>query len=133
MEGYELNDYMAPNSKYLWYAKNEVDVLNEKSFKDLVYISHGWKNQVVDGKAVGPQEASSDGWFTQKQRYDAWAKTYPADETAEQRAQREVREDAEKYKNWETMHTNVMWYDTAACINTAHRISNINYLYMGTE
>lgn len=94
MKGYEFTDYIPPNSIYLWYAKNEVDVLNEKSFKDLVYITHGWKSRVVDGEAVGPQEENDGGWFTQKQRYDAWAQNVPEGETAEQRAKRIVRQDA---------------------------------------
>lgn len=31
------------------------------------------------------------------------------------------------------MHTDAIWYDNAACLDTKYRISNVNYLYMGDE
>ena len=30
--------------KDLWYWKNEYDVLDEKDFKDLIYINKGWSS-----------------------------------------------------------------------------------------
>ena len=43
--------------------KNQLSILEQKSFKDLAYISWDLPNRVEDGSAKKVQ-SDSEGWFT---------------------------------------------------------------------
>lgn len=115
-------DYKSPKSAEMWQMKNELDVLEQKSFKDLVYLSRNWNNRVEGGEAQSVQYNSGDGWFNQKQRYDSW------NDDRDNTPENEIADNAAAYEEWKTMHEGVSWFDTAACIDATSRIGDANAL-----
>lgn len=64
--GYEFAQYN--DGENLKYMKNNLDVLDSKSFKDLWYISQDLANRVEGNSAREVQYDSGDGYFSQSQR-----------------------------------------------------------------
>lgn len=84
-----------------------------------------------DGNAVGIQEGSDGGWYTQTDRYDAWYAAKNADyQKYDQDEAGKVKRDADKYEEWMTMRDDVVWFDTAACIKAKSRVGKINDITM---
>ena len=135
----EFNPYFSPNSRDIWMKKNTLAVLEAKSFKDLVYIENGWTDQVITtvkkyefvtddstGESVdrsydtsspmnyGPQGNTED-YYTQTERFATFWADELEDSTEDSTPQSRVDRDAARYSEWETMHTNVIWFDTAGC------------------
>ena len=119
--------YMDPLSDDMWDKKNTLSVVEDKEWSDLVKIQQGILTQKDDGYAVGVQ-GKSNGWFVQKMRYNAWEKKeedYYNKCQDSPSASDIISCDADKYAEWETMNTNVVWFDTAPCMNYASRVGGI--------
>ena len=110
--------------KDLWYWKNEYDVLDEKDFKDLIYINKGWSSMsyqlYLTQQDPNPTTQYNDpngypydnrGYFTQKQRYNSWY-----DWEVARANTHEIQWDATRYEWWKTSVEDVVWFDTKPCI-----------------
>lgn len=75
--------FISETSESFWQAKNDLDVIKSKDFKDLKYVHEGWystqwsetdfngDSYTVYGDPQGDTNVNSH-WFTQTKRADAW-------------------------------------------------------------
>ena len=112
----------------LWQWKNELDVLEDKDFKDLIYINKGWSsmsyqyylsqndaNPTTRYNTPNGYPYDNIGFFTQKQRYNSWYDWEVA------RANTDIIPyDAQNYENWKTSVEDVVWFDTVPCVSGPH-------------
>ena len=108
----------------LWQWKNELDVLEDKDFKDLVYIKNNWAsmsyqnylnqndpNPTTRYNTPNGYPYDNQGYFTQRQRYDSWYDWEVARYNTHQ-----IQWDATLYDNWKTSVEDVVWFDTKPCL-----------------
>ena len=119
----QFHDYqdMEQWGAYAWSLKNTLDVMNDKPLKELKQIQEDWKTGSYKDLGVtkwtNPNGDPFDnkGYFTQKQRfYDDYQNTFNK-YWAEAAARNPIERDALRYEQWVEMHTDVIWFDTAAC------------------
>ena len=114
--------------KDLWYWKNEYDVMDEKDFKELIYINKDWKsmsyqyyltqqdpNPTTVYESPNGYPYDNRGYFTQKQRYNSWY-----DWEVARANTHEIQWDATKYEWWKTSVEDVVWFDTKPCMEGPH-------------
>jgi len=120
---------------------------SQMSWKDRVFLDVSATNANLQGPQEGAV-AKDYQWYTQKEMWEGgyWdyhirkvicdervasghldtglpASTYPGQLIGSSRVEDSIWNmdcDEELWDNWETMHTDVLWYDTAACYNAAH-------------
>lgn len=121
----------------LWFTKNDLDVLNDVDFKDLVYLQNDWHDEIfqrAEGETFEAMNANHDhrdntSIFTQKQRFNEWLNYRDNKEKVCQEGG-EIECDNRDYENWEKLHRDVIWYDTAPCVFGPF-IGQINYVAYG--
>ena len=116
-------DYMDQRSwkKEAWMLKHVTDVLNNKPLKELKQIQENWKTTKVENKGLtewySPNGDPYDnkGYFTQQTKfYDDYQNHY--NQFWKDSAARDpIASDEIEYEQWEEMHTDIIWFDTAAC------------------
>jgi hypothetical protein len=112
-----------PIDASMWIARQNLDAWKDKPLKELKQINMDWKTMNYEqpgGTTVyatpNGNPYDNEGYYTQTTKFygdgydkewndywDTWYKQNP------------IERDAEKYSNWEDMHKDVMWFDTAGC------------------
>jgi len=115
---YKDNKY----SNEAWQLRQKLDVLSEKPLKELKQINQGWKTQKYSNGGVdiytdpNGNPYDNSGYYTQKTKfYSEWSDAFNSKWAANAKLN-PIERDAKKYKEWETMHDSVLWFDTAACM-----------------
>ena len=76
----------------------------------------------ANGLAFPLSNSQSELYFTQKQRFDhAWL----ADKATNAAGFSLLQWRRDRYEDWEKMHSNILWFDTSACLGFGH-IGNVN-------
>ena len=106
----------------MWNARQNLDVWKDKPLKELKQIQQNWKTEAIEvggtTEYVNPNGNPYDNknYYTQTTKFyedgydkewnDYWDGYY---------ANNPIERDAQKYSDWEDMHKDVMWFDTAGC------------------
>ena len=115
-------DYDSYNAITTWKDRQNKDVWNDKSFKELKQIEEGWVTMTYENERTryatpNGNPYDNKGYFTQTVRAydDGFVDLY--NELTEEVVQRDpIERDALKYDNWYDMHNgDIMWFDTSAC------------------
>jgi hypothetical protein len=123
--GFDFYDAWPKSMNYnsaKWGQEHLQDVLDTVSLKELKQIQMDWKTSSYEDTGVtiykNPNGNPKDnkGFYTQQEKFyseysDAWNAAYD-----EFYAKDPIAIDADKYSDWEEMHSDgVVWFDTAGC------------------